>query len=139
MQPKRMKHRKWHRVRSLNRTIATSGIHTVYGTHSLKAMEAHYLTDRQIESALKDMRRVLGKKGKAWLRIFPHLSRTKKPAEVRMGSGKGDVDHYATMVRVGKILFEAEATDPALAKLALRRAAFKLPIATKIIQHSDEK
>jgi large subunit ribosomal protein L16 len=137
LSPKKVKHRKWMKGRSLNRDIAISNIDLNFGTYGLKSLEARYLKDKQIEAALKEIKRVLGKRGRLWLKIFPHISRTKKPEGVRMGGGKGDIDHYATFVRAGNILFEVESDNKELAISALKSASYKLPIKTKIVSKDE--
>lgn len=119
--------------KSLNRKITLKGIDLNFGNAGLKSLETSYLKHTQIEACIKEIKRILGKKGRMWLRIFPHLTRTKKSEGVRMGGGKGDVDHYATLVRPGTILFEVESKDKDLAFSALKSASYKLPIKTKIV------
>lgn len=133
LQPKKLKHRKWMKGKSLKRRIATKGVELNFGNAGLKSLESSYLKNSQIEACLKEIKRTLGKKGRMWLRIFPHISRTKKSEGVRMGGGKGDIDHYAARVKPGTILFEVESRDKNLAFSALRSASYKLPIKTKII------
>ena len=135
LQPKKLKYRKWQKGRSLTREITTKGIALAFSNYGLKSLESSYLKEAQLESCLKQMKKILGKKGRIWLRIFPHLTRTKKPEGVRMGGGKGDIDHYATFVRPGTILFEVESKDENLALEALRSAIYKLPIKTKIVKN----
>ncbi len=133
LQPRKLKHRKWMKGKSLNRKITLKGIDLNFGNAGLKSLETSYLKHTQIEACIKEIKRILGKKGRMWLRIFPHLTRTKKSEGVRMGGGKGDVDHYATLVRPGTILFEVESKDKDLAFSALKSASYKLPIKTKIV------
>mgnify|MGYP001773390044 CR=1 FL=1 len=137
LQPAKLKHRKWMKGKRLKKGIATSNIDLNFGNYGLKSLENKYLKNTQIEAGLKEIKRILGKKGRVWLKIFPYLSRTKKPEGVRMGGGKGDIDHYATLVRPGTIIFEIETHNDDLAKEALKSAGCKLPIKTKII-HKDE-
>lgn len=137
LQPKKLKHRKWRKGKSLNRDIITKGFDLNFGIAGLKSLEASYLKDSQIEACIKEIKRILGKKGRMWLRIFPHITRTKKPEGVRMGGGKGDIDHYATLVRPGSILFEVESKDKELAISALKAASYKLPIKTKIVTKDE--
>ncbi len=110
--------------RRLKRAIATANIDLDFGNYGLKSLETKYLKDKQIEAALKELKRILGKKGRVWLKIFPHLTRTKKPEGVRMGGGKGDIDHYATLVKAGNILFEVYTLSEDLAFEALKSASF---------------
>jgi len=133
LQPKKLKHRKWRKGKSLDRNITTKGFDLNFGIAGLKSLESSYIKDSQIEACIKEIKRILGKKGRMWLRIFPHITRTKKPEGVRMGGGKGDIDHYATLVRPGTILFEVESKDKELALSALKAASYKLPIKTKIV------
>jgi large subunit ribosomal protein L16 len=137
LQPKKLKHRKWRKGKSLNRSIITKGVDLVFGNIGLKSLETSYIKDKQIDACIKEIKRILGKKGRMWLRIFPHITRTKKSEGVRMGGGKGDVDHYAALVRPGTILFEVESKDRDLAILALKSASYKLPIKTKIVEKDE--
>lgn len=137
LQPRKLKHRKWMKGRSLTRSITTKGFELNFGIAGLKSLECSYIKDSQIEACVKEIKRVLGKKGRMWLRIFPHISRTKKSEGVRMGGGKGDIDHYATLVRPGTILFEVESKDEDLAISALKAASYKLPIKTKIVLKNE--
>ena len=124
--------------RRLKRAIATANIDLDFGNYGLKSLETKYLKDKQIEAALKELKRILGKKGRVWLKIFPHLTRTKKPEGVRMGGGKGDIDHYATLVKAGNILFEVYTLSEDLAFEALKSAGCKLPIKVKIIKKDEQ-
>jgi len=137
LQPKKLKHRKWRKGKSLNREITTKGYDLNFGIAGLKSLEPVYLKDAQIEACVKEIKRILGKKGRMWLRTFPHITRTKKPEGVRMGGGKGDIDHYATFVRPGTILFEVDSKDKELALQALKSASYKLPIKTKIVTKNE--
>lgn len=136
-QPNKLKHRKWRKGKSLEREITTKMYDLNFGIAGIKSLEASYLKNNQIEACVKEIKRILGKKGKMWLRIFPHIPRTKKPEGVRMGGGKGDVDHYAAFVRPGTILFEVESKDINLALQALKSASYKLPIKTKIVLKNE--
>lgn len=137
LQPKKLKHRKWMKGKSLKRTVITKGIDLNFGNAGLKSLETSYIKDSQIEACVKEIKRILSKKGRMWLRIFPHITRTKKSEGVRMGGGKGDIDHYAALVRPGSILFEVESKDKNLAISALKSASYKLPIKTKIILKNE--
>jgi large subunit ribosomal protein L16 len=134
LQPKKLKYRKLQKGRSLKRNVATRGTILIHGDFGLKSLESKFITDRQIEAMVKSVKKVLGKRGRLWLRIFPHKPITKKPAEVRMGGGKGDLDHYVALVHPGRILFEVSANNVELALASLKAAAYKLPIKTKIIK-----
>ncbi len=131
--PKKTKHRKWHKGRSRDREKETRGLELNFGSYGLKALENKWITAAQIESCRKVFTKYTKKGGRVWIRIFPDKPITKKPPEVTMGGGKGDVDHYAFPVRVGRILFEIDGLSKEQAEKALRGAAFKLPIKTKII------
>lgn len=133
LQPKKLKHRKWQKGRSLKRDFETRGVKLTFGNFGLKSLASFRLTDKQLEAVMKETKRVLGKKGRAWLRIFPHTPVTKKPPEVGMGGGKGDVAFYATVVRPGRVIIEVDARDQRLALQSLRAGAYKLPVKTKII------
>ncbi|GIW66421.1 MAG: 50S ribosomal protein L16 [Candidatus Parcubacteria bacterium] len=137
LQPSKLKHRKWMKGKRLKRKVTTTNIDLNFGNYGLKSLESRYLKDKQIEAALKEIKRILSKKGRVWLKIFPHLTRTKKSEGVRMGGGKGDIDHYATLVRPGTIIFEIETRDDNLAYEALKSASSKLPIKVKIIKKNE--
>lgn len=108
-----------------------------FGSFALKAMESIWLTDRQIESARQAMTRHMKREGSVWIRIFPDKPITRKPAEVRMGKGKGAPDHWAAVVQPGRILFEADGVPAQVAKEAFELAAQKLPIKTKFVIRRD--
>jgi large subunit ribosomal protein L16 len=129
--PKRVKHRKMQRGRM--RGASWSGSSLVFGEYALAALEPHWLTSRQIEAARKAIVHHLKRGGKLWIRVFPDKPVTKKPAETRMGSGKGAPDHWVAVVRPGRILFEVGGVTPDLAHEAMRLAQYKLPIKTKFV------
>ncbi|MEO8637547.1 MAG: 50S ribosomal protein L16 [Candidatus Taylorbacteria bacterium] len=133
--PKKVKHRKWHTMRrNANKPLVeTRGIALSFGSYGLKAQTAGRVTSNQIESARKVMSRFVGKVGKIWIRIFPDMPYTAKPAEVGMGKGKGDPQGYSFQVKPGRILFEIDGITEADAKEALRKAGTKLPIRSKIV------
>lgn len=108
-----------------------------FGSFALKALESIWLTDRQIESARQAMTRHMKREGSVWIRIFPDKPITRKPAEVRMGKGKGAPDHWAAVVQPGRILFEADGVPTQVAKEAFELAAQKLPIKTKFVVRRD--
>lgn len=108
-----------------------------FGSFALKALESIWLTDRQIESARQAMTRHMKREGSVWIRIFPDKPITRKPAEVRMGKGKGAPDHWAAVVQPGRILFEADGVPVQVAKEAFELAAQKLPIKTKFVIRRD--
>lgn len=116
---------------------ASQGSDLCFGLYGLKALEPERVTARQIEAARRAITRKLKRIGRVWIRIFPDVPVTSKPAEVRMGSGKGSVDHWVCRVKPGKILFEIEATSPELAQEALALGAAKLPITTRFISRED--
>ena len=134
MYPKKAKYRKTFRGRMTG--VASRRTQLAFGVMGLKAKEPGWLTSRQIEAARRAMTHHTQRGGRIWIRIFPDKPVTKKPAETRMGSGKGDVDEYVAVVRPGTILFEMGAVDSSLAQEALTLAAAKLPIKTIIIQKS---
>ena len=131
LQPKRVKHRKTHRGH--RRGNAHTGNTLVFGDFGLQAQESAWITSRQIEAARRAMTRHIRRGGKIWIRIFPDKSVTKKPAETRMGSGKGSPDHWVAVVRRGRILFEMSGVAEPLAKEAMRLASHKLPIDTRFL------
>lgn len=131
MQPKRTKYRKQFKGR--NRGIATRGTKVSYGEYGLKAMELGSITARQIEAARRAMSRHVKRGGKVWIRLFPDKPITKKPLEVRQGSGKGNVEYWVALVQPGKIMFEIEGVTEDLAREALGLAASKLPVKTAFI------
>ena len=131
LMPRKTKYRKAQKGR--NAGAATRGAEINFGSFGLKALENERITSRQIESARRAMTRYIKRGGKIWIRIFPHTPVTRKPAEVRMGSGKGALDHYVAKVQAGKILFEMDGVTEDIAKEAMRLAAYKLPVKTKFI------
>lgn len=128
MQPKRTKYRKQFKGR--NRGIATRGSKVSFGEFGLKAVELGRITSRQIEAARRAMSRHIKRGGKIWIRIFPDKPISKKPLEVRMGSGKGNVEYWVALVQPGRMMFEIEGVPEELAREALRLAADKLPVKT---------
>ena len=135
LQPKRQKYRKQHKGR--NEGLAYKGSSISFGTFALKAMEFSRITSRQIESARIALTRNMKREGKVWIRIFPDKPLTSKPAEVRLGKGKGAVDHYVCQVQPGRVLFEIEGVSEELAYESLRLAAQKLPIVCKAVTRYD--
>ncbi len=131
LQPKRVKHRKVHRGHMDG--VATGGATIAFGEYGLQAQEAGWVTARQIEAARRTITHHLKRGGKVWIRIFPDHSVTKKPAETRMGSGKGAPDHWVAVVKPGRIMFEVGGVSDELAREAMRLAAHKLPIETKFL------
>ena len=131
MMPKKVKYRKQQRGRMAGKAWRGSSI--AFGDVGLKAMSCGWVTDRQIEAARVAMTRSIKRGGKVWIRLFPDKPITKKPAETRMGKGKGAPEQWVAVVRPGKVLFEMEGVEPAVAQAAMRLAAHKLPIPTKIV------
>ena len=135
LQPKRTKFRKMQKGRV--KGVAQRGHTLAFGTFGIKSLEPGWITSRQIEAARIAMTRAMKREGQVWIRIFPDKPVTKKPAEVRMGKGKGGVEYWAATVSPGRILFECDGIDLKTAKEALRLAAQKLPIKTKFVIRRD--
>ncbi|HBD74536.1 MAG TPA: 50S ribosomal protein L16 [Acholeplasmataceae bacterium] len=135
LMPKRTKFRRPHRV-SYEGQAKNSNI--TNGDFGLIALEGAWITNRQIEAARIAMTRYMKRLGKVWINIFPHLAKTKKPLEVRMGSGKGAPDHWVAVVKKGRVMFEINGVSEAIAREALRLASHKLPIKTKIVKRGDQ-
>ncbi len=131
LMPKRVKYRKMQRGRL--RGKAQRGSQIAFGTYGLQAVESHYVTSRQIEAARRAIVRYVRRGGKVWIRIFPDKPVTMRAAETRMGSGKGNVDHYVAPVRPGRIMFEMAGVSEEVAREALRLAAHKLPMKTQFV------
>lgn len=133
--PKRVKYRRVHRGKM--RGQAKGGTEVAFGEYGLQATEASWITNRQIESARIAMTRYMKRGGKVWIKIFPHKPYTKKPLEVRMGSGKGAPEGWVAVVKPGKIMFEIAGVSEEVAREALRLAAHKLPIKCKIVKREE--
>ena len=131
LQPKRVKHRKMHRGNM--RGMAYAGNTVAFGEIGIQALEPGWITARQIESARRTITHHLKRGGKVWIRIFPDKSVTAKPAETRMGSGKGAPDHWVAVVRPGRVMFEIAGVREELAREALRLASHKLPVGCKVV------
>ena len=131
LQPKRVKYRKTHRGHL--RGKAQSGSTIIFGEFGLQAEQAAWITARQIEAARRVMVRYLRRGGQMWIRIFPDKSVTKKPAETRMGSGKGAPDHWVAVVKPGRMLFEISGIRESAAREAMHLASYKLPIGTRFV------
>ena len=129
--PKKMKHRKVRKGK--NEGSATRGNYVAFGDYGLQSQSNNDITSRQIESARQAMTRYIKRGGKIWIRIFPHLPRTRKPQDVKMGGGKGNPEFFVARVKAGTILFEMKGVDEAVAREAMRLAAHKLPVKTKFI------
>lgn len=135
LQPKRTKHRKAQKGRI--REVAKRGATISFGSFALKAQEPIWLTNRQIESARQAMTRAMKREGNVWIRIFPDKPITRKPAEVRMGKGKGNPEFWAAVVEPGRIIFEADGVSEQVAREAMELAAAKLPIKTQFVIRRD--
>ncbi len=132
--PKKVKHRKWQKGRSLGREVETRGTELAFGSYGIQSLESAWLTSAQIESARRTLTNFIKREGKIWIRIFPDKPITKKPPEVTMGAGKGAVDHYVTPVKPGRILFEMDGVSASTAESAFRLAGHKLPVKTKVVK-----
>ncbi len=137
LSPKKMKFRKVHKGRI--KGAAQRGAHLSFGDYGLQAIEKGKISARQIEAARIAMTRHIKRGGQVWIKIFPDKPVTKKPAEVRMGKGKGAVDHYTAPVKVGRILYEINGVDAVTAKRALELAASKLPLKTRVLSRTDDE
>lgn len=134
-QPKRVKYRKTHRGRRTGQ--AHSGNTLAFGEYGLQALEPAWITAQQIEAGRRAMTRHVRRGGRIWIRVFPDKPATKKPAETRMGGGKGAPDHWVAVVRRGRVLFEVGGVQAEIAKEALQLAAHKLPIPTKVVTREE--
>lgn len=135
LMPKRTKFRKQQRGRRSG--IATRGATIAFGDYALQAQECCWLTSRQIEAARVAMTSYVKRGGKVWIRVFPDKPVTQKPAETRMGSGKGLPEYWVAVVKPGRVIFEMSGINAELAQEAMRRAAMKLPVRTKFLQRED--
>ncbi len=135
LQPKRTKYRKQQKGR--NKGLSQRGSTVDFGSFGLKAVTRGRLTSRQIEAARIAMTRYMKREGKVWIRVFPDKPITSKPLEVRMGKGKGALDHYVAQIKPGKIMFEMDGVPEEVAREGLRLAAQKLPVLTKIVVRPD--
>lgn len=133
--PKRVKYRKQFRGRM--KGMAKGGTELINGEFGLQALEPGWITSRQIETVRRVITRTNRRRGKYWIRIFPDKPVTAKPAETRMGKGKGAVDHWVAVVKPGRILFEVAGVPADIAKEGLRLAAYKLPIKTQVVSRED--
>jgi large subunit ribosomal protein L16 len=135
LQPKKVKHRKQHRPKL--RSHPKGGTTVAFGEYGLQSLGAVYITNRQIEAARVAMTRHIKRGGKVWVNIFPDRPRTKKPAETRMGSGKGNPEEWVAVVRPGRVMFELAGVTEELAREALLRAAHKLPVQCRILKREE--
>jgi large subunit ribosomal protein L16 len=134
--PKRTKYRRVHRGR--RRGDAKGGTRVMFGEYGLKSLEAGWVTNRQIEAARIAMTRKIKRGGKVWITIFPDKSVTQKPAETRMGSGKGSPEHWVAVVKPGRVMFELAGVPEPLAREAIRLAAMKLPVKSKFVSREGD-
>jgi large subunit ribosomal protein L16 len=135
LSPKKVKHRKHHRGRM--KGLAKGGTQVHFGDYGLQAVEPAWITNRQIEAARVAMTRHIKRGGKVWVNIFPDKPFTKKPAETRMGSGKGNPEYWVAVVKPGRVMFELAGVDEGQAREALRLAAHKLPIKTRFVSREE--
>ncbi|MDP6532682.1 MAG: 50S ribosomal protein L16 [Candidatus Marinimicrobia bacterium] len=135
LEPKKTKYRRHHRGN--RRGMAMRGNHVAFGSYGLKAVEGGWITSRQIESARITVARAVRKIGKMWIRIFPDKPITKKPAETRMGKGKGTPEYWVAVVKPGRILFEVEGVTKEIAEEAFYAASSKLPVKTKVVERRE--
>jgi len=135
LMPKRTKYRKTHKGRMAGK--AQRGSRVAFGEYGLQAMEPGWITSRQIESARIAMTRAIKRGGKVWITIFPDKPITEKPAETRMGSGKGNPEYWVAVVKPGRVMFEMSGVDEELAREAMRRAGHKLPVRTKFVKRDE--
>ena len=133
--PKRVKYRKQFRGRMKGR--ASRGVEVQFGDFGLQALEPSWITSRQIEAARRAIVRHVKRRGKLWIRIFPDKPVTSKPAETRMGKGKGAVDHWVAVVKPGRVMFEIAGVSEDVARDAMRLAAYKLPVKTQFVSRYD--
>ena len=137
LMPKRTKYRRPHRLSYEGR--AKAGREVAFGDFGLVADEGGYVSSNQIEAARIAMTRYMNRGGKVWIKIFPHLAKTKKPLEVRMGSGKGAPDHWVAVVQEGRVLFEIAGVSEEVAREALRPASHKLCVKTRFVKKGEEE
>ncbi|MBR3804719.1 MAG: 50S ribosomal protein L16 [Clostridia bacterium] len=137
LMPKRVKRRRVHRGRMTGK--ANKGNTIAYGQYGLVAMEPAWVTSNQIEAARIAMARFIKRGGKVWIDIFPHKPITQKPAETRMGSGKGSVEYWVAVVKPGRVMFEMSGVEESVAREAMRLAGHKLPIKTKFVKKESQE
>ena len=131
LQPKRVKYRRPHGIKYEG--LSKAGNEVSFGEFGLQAVSGNWITARQIEAARIVLTRYTKRQGQVWIRIFPHLAKTKKPAEERMGSGKGSPESWVAVVKTGRVMFEIGGVSEDIAREALRLASYKLPLKTKVI------
>lgn len=140
--PKKVKHRKWQTGRKHPEKLArpdSRGLTVAFGSYGLKATSQSRVKSNQIEAARRVISRTLGKTGRVWIRIFPDKPITKKPAEVSMGKGKGDPDHFVFEVSPGRVLFEVDGVSEEVAREAMRKATAKLPLTGRFVTREDTR
>ena len=137
LQPKRVKYRRPHGIKYEG--LSKGGNEVSFGEFGLQAVTGAWITDRQIEAARIVLSRYTKKEGKVYIRIFPHLAKTKKPAEVRMGSGKGNPEQWVAVVRKNRVMFEMGGVEESVAREALRLAAYKLPNMCRVVARKESK
>ena len=135
LMPKRTKHRKVHRGRRSG--VSKGGTSVTFGEYGLQALESGWITSRQIEASRIAITRTVKRGGKVWINIFPHKPVTQKPAETRMGSGKGNPEFWVAVVKPGRVMFELAGVPEELAREAMRKAGHKLPIKTRFVTRED--
>ena len=135
--PKKVKHRKWQKGRSKGRLVETRGTTIAYGSYGLQATQPFWLTSRQIEAGRRTITNFVKRGGRIWIRVFPDKPVTKKPPEVTLGGGKGNVDRYVFPVRPGRIIFEMDGIDEVTARRALQLAGHKLPFTTRFVKKNQ--
>src|SRR3954452_6754260 len=135
LMPRKVRHRKTQRGRMTG--LAKGGTRVTLGDYGIQALEPGWITNRQIEAARIAMTRYIKRGGKVWINVFPHKPVTQKPAETRMGSGKGNPEHWVAVVKPGRILFELSYTDPVVAREAIDRAIQKLPIKARFVVREE--
>jgi len=135
LSPKRVKYRKPHKGNL--KGMSNSGNYVCYGTYGLKALEPGWITNRQIEAGRISLSKRVRKVGRLWIRIFPHKSITKKPAETRMGKGKGSPEDWVSVIKPGRVIYEIDGLDEEQAKEAFKACSHKLPVKTKLVYRRD--
>jgi large subunit ribosomal protein L16 len=135
LMPRKVKHRKTHRGRRTGHAKGATSVN--FGDYGVQALEAGWITARQIEAARVAMTRHIRRGGKVWINVFPDKPVTAKPAETRMGSGKGNPEHWVAVVKPGRVMFELSYSDPEVAKAAINRAIQKLPIKARFIERDE--
>lgn len=136
LMPERVKYRKMHRGRTKGRSKGATSVH--FGEYGIQALEPGWISSRQIEACRLILISAVRKSGKLWIRIFPDKSVTKKPAETRMGGGKGDVDHWVAVVKPGRVMFEFSGVDKATAEELAKQVGHKLPVKVRLLTLEEE-